>query len=276
MPHLDINGTSLFYNDEGQGRETLVFAHGLLFSSKMFRAQIDYFKEHYRCISIDFKGQGQSGISSSGYDMDTLTTEVLAILDQLNIDQFHFAGLSMGGFVGLRLAVSHPERLKSLILLNTTAWDEPKENIPKYSKLNFVARWFGLKLVINKVMPILFADPFLTDPDRKEDREFWKAELVSNHRIGITKAVKGVIYRNGIDQEINKIKTPTLILSGEFDSATVPEYSRKMNEQIQSSEWKVIPGAGHSSTIENPQKVIENMDGFLKNIRSSSEMQSSL
>ena len=93
---------------------------------------------------------------------------------------------------------------------------------------------------------------------------------------GITKAVKGVIYRNGIDQEIDKIKTPTLILSGEFDSATVPEYSRKMNEQIQSSEWKVIPGAGHSSTIENPQKVIENMDGFLKNIRSSSEMQSSL
>ena len=126
MPHLNVNGTDLFYQVEGEGQETVVFAHGLLFSSEMFRSQIDHFKKKFKCVSIDFKGQGKSGVSKDGYDMDTLSEETLEILNHLNVEKFHFAGLSMGGFVGMRLALKIPDRLRSLTLMNTTCEDEPK------------------------------------------------------------------------------------------------------------------------------------------------------
>lgn len=266
MPHFNINGTDIFYQEEGSGEETLVFAHGLLFSSEMFRNQIDHFKAHYHCISFDFKGQGKSGVSSHGYDMDTLTQETLLILEHLKVKKFHFIGLSMGGFIGMRLALRNSHMLSSLIMLNTTAEEEPKENIPKYNKLNFVGRWFGLGLVANKILPIVFSLDFLNDPEKTAEKIKWKKYISSNHRKGISLAVKGVIQRKGVIDEINKIRVPTLILAGEKDTATVPSKSVKMNELISGSELVTISGAGHSSTIENPQEVILSMEKFLQRV----------
>ena len=145
MPKIDINGVSIYYEDQGQGPETIVFAHGLLMSSKMFEKQIEILKEHYRCVALDFRGQGQSEVTKDGYDMDTLTTDVVELIRELDLPPCHFAGLSMGGFVGLRLGIRHPELLKSLILMNTTANEEPRENIPKYA--NAAASWLGHSVI---------------------------------------------------------------------------------------------------------------------------------
>jgi len=269
MPNLNINGTDIFYRDEGQGAETLIFAHGLLFSSEMYRNQIEVLKAKYRCISLDFKGQGKSGIGKGGYDMDTLTDEVLELIEKLHIRNFHFIGLSMGGFVGMRLALRNPVGLISLILLNTTAEKEPIINIPKYTMLNFIARWFGLKKVIDKVLPTVFSQDFLSNPNRADEKKFWKNQLISNDRIGITRAVKGVIYRKGVDHEIAKINIPTLIVSGEYDVATVPKYSKKINQAIKGSKWVSISDAAHTSTIENPEMVNKSIIEFLSSIRST-------
>lgn len=266
MPHLQINGTSLYYEDQGQGPETIVFAHGLLMSSGMFEKQIASLRTHYRCIALDFRGQGQSEVSAGGYDMDTLTMDVAAMIGELNLGRCHFAGLSMGGFVGLRLGLRHPELLKSLILLNTSAEEEPRENIPKYRMLNFVARWLGLKLVLGQIMPIMFGQTFLSDSDRKEIRGYWKNHIAGNKRIGITRAVKGVIQRKGVADQIKQIILPTLIIAGEEDVATVPAKSERMHQLIPGSILQTIPRAGHSSTIEEPEAVNRAMLQFLEKL----------
>jgi len=172
----------------------------------------------------------------------------------------------MGGFVGMRLAIHYPELLKSLILIETTADPEPKENIPRYKMLNFVARWFGLNLVVKRVMPIMFGKKFITDPNRKEIREEMRKRILSNHRIGITHAVNGVIYRNGVYDQLGKIKIPTLIIVGDQDVATPLEKSKRMHEAIVDSKLVVIPGAGHTSTIEEPQKVTKELNNFLQTL----------
>ena len=267
MPIIQTNGINLFYQEHGSGDETIVFGHGLLCNSDMFNAQIEALKNRYRCIAFDFRGQGKSEVTSDGYDMETLTLDVVDLIKKLNCGPCHFVGLSMGGFIGLRLAIEHPHLLSSLILLDTSAGKEPSKNVPKYNKLNFIARWFGLGLVINKVMPILFAEPFLTDPAREEIRNVWKKAVVSNNKIGITKAVKGVITRRGVKDELHKINTPTLILVGELDTATPVEVSKQMHGLIKNSELQIIPRAGHSSSIEEPGAINVAMENFLKQLQ---------
>jgi len=169
LPHVDLNGAHIHYTDTGGDGAAIVFSHGLLFSGEMFEAQVAHFAaKGYRCITFDHRGQGKSGVTEDGYDMDTLTEDAAQLIAHLGVGPCHFAGLSMGGFVGMRLAARRPELLKTLILLETSADPEPQENVPKYHRLNFVARWIGLWAVINKVMPIMFSQSYLNDRARRK------------------------------------------------------------------------------------------------------------
>ena len=119
MPRLMVNGAAIHYEDTGSGDDTIVFAHGLLWSGRMYEAQVAALKGRYRCITFDFRGQGNSEATADGYDMDTLAQDALALIKTLVGKPVHFVGLSMGGFVGMRLAIHHPEWLKYLSLLET-------------------------------------------------------------------------------------------------------------------------------------------------------------
>lgn len=264
MPHRRVNGATLYYEEHGAGPEALVFAHGLLLSGRMFEAQVQALKERYRCITFDFRGQGRSEVTASGYDMDTLTEDAAALIRVLGAAPCHFVGLSMGGFVGMRLAIRYPELIRSLVLLNTSAEPEPRENIRRYRMLNIMALWFGFGFVAPAVMPILFGQKFLTDPARIAQRELWRERLLRNNRRGIFRAVKGVISRQGIADQLYKIRVPTLILAGEQDIATLPAKSQQMHAGITGSQLVIIPGAGHSSPIEEPEAVTRAIEDFLR------------
>ena len=268
MPTIQVNGANLFYEDSGgDDKEVIVFSHGLLMNHHMFDAQVETLKADYRCIRYDHRGQAQSETTEDGYDMDSLAEDARALIEKLTIAPCHFVGLSMGGFVGQRLAIRYPELLKSLVLLETSADPEPQENIPKYTLLNFIARWLGLGLVVRQVMPILLGKTFLNDPSRKALRETWRKHIISHDRRGITRAVKGVISRDGVYDQLDKITVPTLIMVGDEDVATVPEKSERIQAKIRGSRLVRIPGAGHSSTIEEPDFVTDAISTFLKELK---------
>lgn len=263
MPKLQINDAEIYFEQHGDGAETIVFAHGLLWSGRMFDNQVNAFKDRYRCITFDFRGQGQSEVTESGYDIDTLSEDAAALIEELQCAPCHFLGLSMGGFVGLRLAISRPALLKSLMLLETSADPEPKENIGRYRLLNFIARWFGLRFVADRVMPIMFGEKFLSDPSRTREKEEWRERMIANHRIGITRALKGVISRAGVYDQLDRITIPTLIIVGDQDVATVPAKAERMHAGIRGSKLVVVSGAGHTSTVEEPEGVNAALEKFL-------------
>jgi pimeloyl-ACP methyl ester carboxylesterase len=262
MPLLNINGTNIFYEETGSGPETIVFSHGLLMSGEMFSSQVDAFKESYRCICYDHRGQSRSGITDSGYDMDTLTGDAAALIRELGCAPCHFAGLSMGGFVGMRLAISHPELLKSLVLLDTTADPEPEQNKGPYRRLAFIGRWLSFRLAIKPLMKIMFGRSFLEDPDRAAVRTKWKNHLLGLNRTGTSRAAHGVIDRKGVYDRLSEIKTPTLIVVGKEDVATPPVKSQRMHDAIAGSVYRELPRGGHSSTIEEPEAVTRAMREF--------------
>lgn len=263
MPFIEANGVRLFYKDQGNGHEVIVFAHGLLWSHKMFEAQVEFLKDKYRVIAYDHRGQGQSE-AKGPFDMETVAEDGAELIKTLGLGSVHFAGLSMGGFVGMRLAARHPELIKSLILLETSSNTEPVENLPKYKILNGIVKWVGiLPFVANQVMPIMFAASWLADPANGEKIRHWKNELRSNKK-SVSGPVEGVIYRKGVEDELSKISCPTMIIVGDEDVATKPEKAKFIQMGISGSQLHMISGAGHSSCIEKPDVVNRLIDDWLK------------
>jgi pimeloyl-ACP methyl ester carboxylesterase len=264
MPTMSINGARIYYENAGAGPETIVFAHGLLCNTRLFDHQVAALKDRYRCIAFDFRGQGQSEVTRSGYDMDTLTEDAAGLIRALNVGPCHFLGLSMGGFVAMRLALRHPELIRSLVLVSTSADEEPRERLFRYKVMSFIARWISMRLVAGKVKGIMFAQKFLTDPARAAEQEEWRQRLLANSPVGATRAAYGVFSRLPIIDQIAVIRVPTLIIVGENDIATPPEKSRRIQERIAGSKVVVVAGSGHTVTVEEPAAVNAAIVDFLK------------
>ncbi|WP_426755841.1 alpha/beta fold hydrolase [Myxococcus sp. Y35] len=263
MPMLTVNGTELYYEDSGGTGVPIVFSHGLLWSCRLFDPQVEALSGRYRCIAYDHRGQGQSAVPPvRSIDMETVYLDAVALIEQLGVGPCHFVGLSMGGFVGMRIAARRPDLLRSLVLLETSADPEPLHNVPRYTLLNVIARLAGLRPVVDPVMRIMFGRGFMTDPNRGEERSRWRARLMENRR-DIWRAVNGVIERRGVAHEVPHIRVPTLIVVGAEDTATVPAKAERLHRLIPNSRLVKLPRGGHSSTVEEPALVNATLGTFL-------------
>ncbi len=152
MPTIEVDGTSLFYIDEGGGDEVVVFSHSYLMDYRHFAPQIEALSAHYRVIAYDHRGHGQSGKLSQDYSMEIIYQDGLDLLDALGIESCHWIGLSTGGFVGMRIAIRRPERLRSLVLMDTSAETEPSVGRWKYSAMFALVRLAGFGPVMGTAM----------------------------------------------------------------------------------------------------------------------------
>lgn len=264
MPTIPINGCNYHYEIHGEGEETILFAHGLLWSGYLFHKQVAYFKDRYRIVTYDHRGQGQTEVTANGYDMDQLYEDAVDLIERLELGKVHFVGLSMGGFVGMRLAARRPDLVKSLALTETSAQEEP--NVVKYWFLNTIVKLFGINnLVVGPVMKIMFGEKFLNDPQRSAERAEWIGQLKQNKKT-ITRAVNGVINRQGVEDELSRITCPTLVVVGTQDKATVPAKAEFIHARIPQSRLVYIEGAGHTSSIEEPAQYNAALDEFWKEV----------
>ena len=258
MPNANVNGTTLHVEDSGGRGPTIVFSHGLLWSCRMFDAQVAALVgAGYRVVAYDHRGQGRSADDPArSIAIETVYDDAAALIEQLQLGPCHFAGLSMGGFVGMRLAARRPALLRSLILMETSAEPEPVENLPKYKRLNWTWRWLGPALIEKPVMQVMFGRPFLSDPARAAQRAEMVGRLRANRR-SIWRAVNGVIDRRGIADELAHIRCPTTVIVGEEDRATVPVKSERIAAAIPGATLVKIPRAGHTSSVEEPTLVTD-------------------
>lgn len=265
MPTIEVNGTTLYYEDTGPGStgETIVWSHGLLWNTSLFAAQIAALRARYRCIAWDHRGQGQSASDHRHcIGMELVTQDAVALLETLGTGPVTFAGLSMGGFVGMRIAARRPELVKRLILIETSADPEPLENIKRYRLLTVVLRAVGPRPIASRVAPIFFGRTMLADPARKRELAGYVRSMAT--RRDIWHAVNGVIDRAGIYDELSRIRAPTLVIVGDEDVATVPAKAERMVAAIPGARLVVIPHAGHSSTVEEPAAVTAAVEAFLR------------
>lgn len=262
MPRISLNQARLNVVESGEGQETLLMLHGLLFSRQMFDAQVGAMGSRFRCVRMDFRGQGDSEVTRSGYDLETLAEDAIALIEYLDCGPVNLLGFSMGGMVAQRVALKRPELLRSLVLLNTSAEAEPMRKRPRFALLNLAARFLGLEKVAPKILPLLFSDRFIEDPACRQERERWLAMVTANDRIGASRAVRGVVSRKSIIDRISGIQLPTLIVTADQDRATSRAKAQHMHERIEGSKLVTIRDSGHMTTAEKPGEVNRALEAF--------------
>lgn len=271
MATIDVNGTTLYYEDTGPGStgETIAFSHGLLWGTELFAPQVEALRGRYRCIAWDHRGQGRSAADHRRtIDMELVWQDAVALLEAVAPGRVHFCGLSMGGFVAMRMGARRPDLLRSLMLLETSADPEPVENIGRYRLLSGVVKLLGPRIVKGQVGPIMLGKTILTDRERRADVARFQ-DLMSRRK-DIWRAVNGVIDRAPIHNEISRISVPTVVIVGDEDVATPVAKAERIVSQIAGAKLVRIPRAGHSSPVEEPAAVTAALEAFLAALPRSS------
>jgi 3-oxoadipate enol-lactonase len=268
MPTIQVNGVNLFYKESGSGPETIVFSHGLLMDHTMFEPQRAVFEKQYRVIAYDHRAQGQSEDIGRGYDMSTIADDAALLIRALNAAPCHFAGLSMGGFAGMRVAAHHPELIRTLTLMNTTATKEKPANRVKYAFLAQMVKIFSPTPFTSIAVKELFGQTTRRSAERRPMLEQWTGKLRARPR-NIAKSLSAVMNRRELRaKELAAISCPTLIITGEDDTAQPPANSKSMVAGIRGARLVNIPGAGHSSCLETPDAVTSAMQELLQSAKS--------
>jgi 3-oxoadipate enol-lactonase len=271
MPTITTRGTVIGYTDTGApaglpDAPAVVFGHGLLFGGWMFRPQVEALRDRYRCVTIDWRGQGDTPAGPGGCDMDSLTADAVALMAALDLAPAHWVGLSMGGFVGQRLAARHGDLLRSLTLLDTSAEAETPARARERRRLALFQLLFGLKPILGRVRPLLFGPAFLADPASGEVLGEWAGRLRRGSRAGLRRAVLGVVGRAPMTAELGAITVPTLVVVGADDRATPPAQSEHIAARISGAVLRVVADCGHSSTLEQPEEISRLLGDFLREV----------
>ena len=111
MPHADIDGQRIYFEDSGGDGPAVILAHGFLMDQEMFAPQVEALSPDYRVITWDERGFGQTEFDGKPFTYWDSANDCLALLDHLGIERAVVGGMSQGGFISLRVALTAPERV---------------------------------------------------------------------------------------------------------------------------------------------------------------------
>jgi pimeloyl-ACP methyl ester carboxylesterase len=267
MPTACVNGAKLYYEDTGSGAEAVLFAPGLAWGTRLFRAQVAALNDRYRCVVVELRGQGRSEVTKAGYELDNIAADLIGLIEHLELAPCHLVGHSLGGSAAVRVAARRPELVRSLALLNATADEDPLWDRVLFRTLSYVVELFGMGTVDDRLVKAMFGKTFLNDRARAGEREEARRQFLSNNRTGIARAVRGWIRSPAAEGELPKVTAPTLVIAGEEDTAVKPERSRKMAEALLRGRFLLLLRCGHSAPVEVPEAVTAALVGLFEESR---------
>jgi pimeloyl-ACP methyl ester carboxylesterase len=252
-----VNGAQLYYEEVGAGGRSVLFAPGLAWGTRLFRAQVAALSNRYRCVVCEPRGQGRSEITKRGYELDNLADDLIGLITLINLAPVHLVGHSLGGSAAVRVAIRQPELVRSLALLNATADEDPIWDRVLFRALSYTVELFGLGAVEKRLVKTMFGQSFLNDPARRSAREEARRQFLSNSRIGIGRTVRGWLRSPPARDDLPYVKAPTLVIAGAEDAAVNPDRSRQTAEAIPRGRFLLLPRCGHSAPVEAPDAVTD-------------------
>ncbi|WP_286930566.1 MULTISPECIES: alpha/beta fold hydrolase [Aeromicrobium] len=265
MPTIDLNGTTLHYEDEGpRDAPALLMSASMFFDARMFQAQADRFADRYRVVRYDHRGQGRSARAPrEQLDYDTHTADVVALIDALDLAPVVFVGNSMGGFIGLRLAARHGDLLRSAVVMGTSA--DVEEQADQMDQLIEVLAEHGMEPVLDGVLQFMMGTTTLTDPSRA-DVLAGVRELLLSRGPEYADAAWNIAHRPGVLDELGDIHVPLVVVAGTEDATYPPEKSEQIVAGVPHAQLIRMEHTGHVHALENPEAVNEVLERHLAEV----------
>ena len=258
MNTAQVNGISLAYTDTGGSLPVVVLSHGFLMDHTMFDAQVAALSSQFRVITWDERGFGNTKAVGDFSYWDS-ANDVLALMDHLGIESAVIGGMSQGGFLSLRVALTAPNRVRALILLDTQAGTEDPATIEPYNQLH--AAWLEHGAVaVQDIIASLILGP------GEWDEWFTKWGVMVPDQF--TKAFQCLMHRDDITDRLQEITCPTLIVHGTADASIPMEKAEILRDKISGSTTLVaIEGGPHAANMTHSEPVNAAILQFLSSLK---------
>ena len=250
---------TLAYRVDGQeGKPTLVLASSLGTTWELWDAQLPSLAEDFRIVRFDHPGHGRSPIPDAPITVESLADGVVELLDTLELECVSFCGVSLGGMVGMALALRAPERLDRLVLCCTAAHLGPAEGWYERAR---VVRARETSAIAEAVVGRWFTERFRDESPETVAR--FREMLDRTPAEGYAACCEAIA---GWDARatVSAIRTPTLVIAGADDVATPPEDGRFLAGSIPGAELTVLPGCSHLANVEQPDLFTRALLGHLR------------
>lgn len=261
MAFLERDGARIFFEDSGGDGPVVLWSHGFLMDHSMFDPQVEAL-DGFRHVRWDERGFGRTE-SSGSFTYWDLADDAVALLDHLDIGQAVFAGMSQGGFLSLRAALAHPDRVRGLILIDTQSGTEDPENVESYrGMVHAVAH--GDDETREGVYEIV-AGLIIGDPDINEQ---WKArwrDWIAADPERIVEPGACLLDRDDITDRLGEITAPALVIHGTEDQAIPMHEAELLRAELPDCRDLVpVEGAAHASNLTHPDDVNPHIRRFLE------------
>ena len=259
MPFAAVNGIQLYYESHGSGA-AIVFAHGRGGNHLSWWQQVPFLSDRYRCITIDHREFGQSREVPNGPGRAAFARDLHGLLEHLDIPAVYLVGQSMGGGTCLGYAVAHPDRVKGLVLADTTGgivedriladFRRRAAQLPQNAAERALSRGFRQR---EPAKAFLYAQIGALSPPVRETFEQY---LTSEDGPSVA--------------QVSALDVPTLVLVGSDDVVVTPEVAKIVAQLIPGARLEVVADAGHSVYFERPVEFNRLVAGFFASIQEPS------
>jgi pimeloyl-ACP methyl ester carboxylesterase len=260
MPAKTVNGQTLHYEIAGEG-QPVVLLHGFPLDSRIWTKQREALAAKHHVITPDLRGFGRSA-SLSKFTLGELAEDVHALLVELKALPCVLGGLSMGGYVALEYVRKFPADLEGLMLIDTKAEGDTPEGKAGRDKMIQLVREKGSPAVAEAMMPKMLAAD--SEKNRPAVARELRGIMEKCPALTIEHALAAMRDRADHSGNLASIAVPTLIIVGEADAITPPAMAEAMNKAIPRSQMVMIKGAGHLTSMEQPEQTARAIADFLQ------------
>jgi 3-oxoadipate enol-lactonase len=245
MPYAVVNGLRLHYLDEGEGFP-LVLLHGFTTDSEFWREQISSFSPRCRVIAPDMRSHGKSEKPETKCTLEDLSDDLRGLLEDLEIDQAVLCGLSLGGMIAQIFAIEHPEMVRALVLCDTMSSAQNPVSQEIFDGWAKALSSGNLEGFFDTMPQFLFDQEFISSPRGSRFISDWRRRFLKLDGKALSQIA---LAMKGLDEGLEEISAPTLIIVGSDDLLTPPVLSRRMHKLIPNSKILEIEGATHISNL---------------------------
>ncbi len=251
------DGVKLYFEQAGEG-QALVFVHEFAGDWRSWEPQMRFFSRYFRCVTFSARGYLPSDVpaQASDYAQARAVKDIVCLMDHLSIDKAHVVGLSMGGFAALHMGIHHADRVLSLVIAGCGYGAEPDQQAVFKAEVDAAAALFL------QAGPAQAAQKYTMGPTRvqyvNKDPRGWAefaAQMAEHDPIGSANTLLGVQkMRPSLWELVDGMKTiqvPTLVITGDEDDPCL-EPALLMKRHIPSASLVVLPRAGHTNNLEDP------------------------